>query len=369
MSLVKNIKKLVYEEIRRRPYRAGEKLPGVRELAEICDVSYVTMSNALAMLAEEGIIKQFPGKGTFVTDMASKNSLALFVPDYLIGLRPFNPSTDSTCLFGLMDVYAGLLASVQREGFNLHVIPVAELDSDNAMDLELVSEKLNLAGGFFMALSSNKLIERFSQTKRPCCKLHTPGESLYNYVSVDMEKGVFKIIEHLIKLGHKRIAFISGKVKNPWFEGRYSGYRKALEKRNIKYDPEFVAEFPGDKINDDALNETLDRFFAKKAKPTALFATSDRWALQIIRVLKERGFDVPGEVSVAGFDDYAESKVSDPPLTTVAQPFYEMGEEAFLLMKKLLLSPSEKMKSIIEPSLIIRKSTGAPAKITGTKRK
>lgn len=369
MSLVKNIKKLVYEEIRRRPYKAGEKLPGVRELAETCDVSYVTMSNALAMLAEDGIIEQFPGKGTFVTEMASKNTLALFVPDYLIGLRPFNPSTDSTCLFGLMDVYAGLLASIQREGFNLHVIPVAEADPDNVTDVELISEKLNLAGGFFMALSSNKLIERFSHTKRPCCKLHTPGESLYNYVSVDMEKGVFKIIEHLIKLGHKRIAFISGKVKNPWFEGRYSGYRKALEKHNIKYESEFVAEFPGDKINDNALNETLDKFFSKKEAPTALFATSDRWALQIMRILKAKGFDVPEKISVAGFDDYAESRVSDPPLTTVAQPFYEIGEEAFLLMKKLLLSPSEKMKSIIEPSLIIRKSTDSPDKTARIKRK
>ena len=359
MSLVTDVKDIIYDEIRRRPYRTGEKLPGIRELAKDHGVSYVTMSNALGMLTQEGLIKQFPGKGSFVTEMASRNSLAFFVPDYLIGLRNANSATDSTCVFGLMDVYAGLLASVQREGFNLHVIPITGKEPNVKKKYELITKKLNVSGAFFMALPSDNLIEYFSKTKLPCCKLHTPEEAIYNYVAVDMEKGAFKLVEHLIKSNHERIAMISGgHIEDTWFKGRYSGYLKALKKYNIKSDPELIEVISGH-ATDDILKESIEKLLSTQKKPTAIFVTSDLWALRIMKILQAKGINIPEDISVAGFDDYVESKVSTPSLTTVAQPFYEIGERAFLVMKRLLLEPTEKVTYKIEPNLIIRKSTAS----------
>lgn len=364
MSLVKNIKENIYDEIKRRPYKAGEKLPGVRELAKLYEVSYVTMSNALLMLAQEGIIEQFPGKGSFVTDMVSKNSLALFVPDYFLGLKTYDPATDSTCLFGLMDIYSGILASVQKEKFNLHIIPIPSENMDVEKYYKLIMDKLNVSGAFFMSVNASGLIDRLSKANCPCCKLHTPGDPKYNYVAVDIEKGAYNIVKHLIKLGHKRVALISGggDEKNIWFKGRYKGYYKALNKAKIKPRSEFIQMIDSHTVDDDILTERVDKLLALPESPTAIFVSSDVWALHIIKILQDKGVNVPGDVSVAGFDDYVESKVFDPPLTTVAQPFYQIGQRAFVVMKRLLLEPSERVCSIIEPNLIIRKSTAQPRK-------
>ena len=360
MSLLKEIRNLVYDEIRRRPYKDGDRLPGVRDLALTYGVSYVTMSNALAMLAREGVIRQFPGKGSFVTDMVSKNSLALFVPDYLIGLRAFDPATGSTCLFGLMDVYAGLLAAVQREGFNMHVIPVYEGADVLDKYYDTAVKKLNVAGAFFMALSSDSLIDRFSESGIPCCKLHTPGETRYNYVAVDIEKGAFKVVNHLIKTGHRRVAMISMNISNPWFRTRYNGYCAALKKHRLELDPGMLESFSSDNVDDASLAGAVNRLLALEQRPAAIFVTSDRWALRVLRILKEKGLNIPGDISVAGFDDFAESKVSDPPLTTVAQPFYELGSEAVSLMKDLLREGKTRARRIIEPRLIVRESSSGP---------
>lgn len=357
MSLLKDVREMLYDEIRRRPYTAGEKIPGIRELAEQYRVSYVTMSNVLGTFAEEGIIRQYPGKGSFVTDLISRNSLALLAPDYLLGIKAFDPETDSTCLFGLMDVYAGLLAAVEKNGFNLHVIPVNHENMNVDAIVKMLTEKLKISAACFLSIGSKNLIERFENINFPYCVVHTPAGSPCNHIAVDLEKGAYMAVEHLCDLGHRRIALVSGTKDSSWFRGRYAGYCKALEKNKIKYDCDLVKESSMGKIDISVLKKLVDALLTLPQPPTALLVTSDRWALCVMDILKERGIKIPENISVAGFDDFVESKVYDPPLTTVRQPFYELGEKAFLLLRDLLRDGKAPARKTIAPLLIIRKST------------
>ncbi|OGV50994.1 MAG: hypothetical protein A2017_14040 [Lentisphaerae bacterium GWF2_44_16] len=357
MSLLKDVRDMLYDEIRRRPYTAGEKIPGTRELAEQYKVSYVTMSNVLNMFAEEGVIRQYPGKGSFVTELISKNSLALLAPDYLLGVKAFNPETDSTCLFGLMDVYAGLLAAVEKNGFNLHVIPVNHENLNIDAILSMLTEKLKISAACFLAIGSEKLIERFESMNFPYCVVHTPAGSPFNHVAVDLEKGAYMAVNHLAELGHRRIALISGMKDSTWFEGRYAGYCAALEKHKIEYDSKLVKESSMAKISVSVLGKLVDALLKLPQPPTAILVTSDRWALCVMDILKERGIKIPDNISVVGFDDFVASKVYDPPLTTVRQPFYELGMEAFSLLKDLLRDGKTQGRKTIDPFLVMRKST------------
>lgn len=362
MSLTKDIRDSVYEEIKKRPYNPGEKIPGIRELAIQYNTSYVTMSNALLMLVNEGILKQYPGKGSFVTDFLAKNTLALVLPDYLIGARPFNPETDSTCLFGLMDVYAGLLAAVERSNYNIHVIPINYNSLDVQKTKEMLLEKLNVAGVFFLAVDSYELVDYFDKERFPYCVIHTPPGSKYNHVAVDIEKGTFYSVSHLAELGHKRIALISNDTKSPWFQGRYEGYKKALEKYNIKLNKAYIKEKSMGEADIGVLEKMVDGLLSMKEPPTAIFVTADRWALHVMDILKKRGIRIPEDLSVSSFDDYVGSRIHEPPLTTVRQPFYQLGEEAFALMCDLLKNPAQRSFRIIDPLLIVRKSTGSQRK-------
>jgi DNA-binding LacI/PurR family transcriptional regulator len=362
MSLVDDLKKAIKDEIKRRPYKAKDKLPGIRELAKIYGVSYVTMSNVLGQLTQEGLIERFPGKGTFFTEMVSKNSFALMIPDFLIGMNTIDPRSYSSCVFGLVDIYAGLMAQAQEEGFYLHVIPVT-VDDRNDMDyLEQLVTKLGVAGIFFLALPSNRLINHFDSKGFLCCQLYTPGDSNHYCIATDFEVGAYKIVKHLTELGHKRIGLIAAcDADNPWFIGRHRGYERALTESGIKIDKNLKRIILENKAIDDSLEQAVDSFLALKDKLSAFFVTSDLWALKIIKILQSKNISVPEDISVVGFDDYVESKVFVPPLTTVAQPFFEIGKKAIFSMKKLLLDPSEKGTLLIEPNLIIRSST-APVK-------
>lgn len=358
MSLLKEIRDKLYDEIRKRPYTAGEKIPGIRELAEQYRVSYVTMSNVLSMFAEEGIIRQYPGKGSFLTDLISKNSLALLAPDYLLGIKAFNPETDSTCLFGLMDVYAGLLAAVEKNGFNLHVIPVNHENLNAPAILSMLTEKLKISAACFLAVANKELIDRFESMNFPYCVVHTPAGSPFNHVAVDLEKGACMAVEHFAELGHRRIALISGIKDIKWFAGRYAGYRKALQKCRIKYDGSLVKEASMTKVDVSVLRKLIESLLNLPQPPTAILVTSDRWALCVMDILKEKGIKIPDDISIAGFDDFVESKVYNPPLTTVRQPFYELGVETFSLLRDLLRSNGKTQGvKTIEPSFIMRKST------------
>ena len=161
---------------------------------------------------------------------------------------------------------------------------------------------------------------------------------------------------HLLDLGHRRIAFITGDPDHPDANERLRGYRFALETAGIAFDPGLVA--PGEYHELSGL-VAIDRLFERKQRFTAIFAANDQMALGAALGLKRRSLRVPEDVSIVGFDDLPTSMYAIPPLSSVHQPAHELGRLAAAALLQLLgnTRPTVEMPA---PRLIARESTRSP---------
>lgn len=165
--------------------------------------------------------------------------------------------------------------------------------------------------------------------------------------------------EHLIDLGHRRIATISGPPEYMCSRARTDGYRSALERAGLEYDPALVrsADFrhEGGFVRGAELLDLTDR-------PTAIFAGSDEQAFGVYEAARQRGLRIPQDLSVVGFDDLPVTRWVSPPLTTVRQPLTEMGRSAAAMLGDLIDGvPLRSTRVELSTELIIRESTVRPA--------
>lgn len=198
-------------------------------------------------------------------------------------------------------------------------------------------------------------------------------------ISVDNRFGAYEVTRHLIRLGHRRIAHIQGPLKYQVSHDRYQGYCDALIEAGIALDPRLVQE--GDFMPQTG-RSCANAFFDLPAgqRPTAIFAGSDYMAYGVIAAAEQRNLSVPEDIAVVGFDDNPSSAHMHPPLTTVRQPFYEVGRRATEILLSLVDAPrhinslssngrlrdaaaspfSEPIRIKMPTSLIVRTSCGAP---------
>ena len=153
-------------------------------------------------------------------------------------------------------------------------------------------------------------------------RLSAPG--LFS-LQIDDRQGATLAVRHLIELGHRRIAFITGSENHPDAIERHAAYRRVLTEAGLEYDPQLVAV--GDWHEAGGLRATLD-LLDSKVKFTALFCVNDQTAYGACLALFRRGLSVPRDVSLVGFDDLPASAYRLPPLTSVKQSIGELGERS-----------------------------------------
>lgn len=176
-----------------------------------------------------------------------------------------------------------------------------------------------------------------------------------NVVMIDNRGAAFKATKHLLDLGHRRIGLISAPLKIKIFTERHRGYREALAENGIDFDEDLVVE--GDQTSRSG-EEAVKYFLSLKNPPTAIFATNDVMAIGALRELQRNNLKVPQDVSVIGFDDIPLASLVSPPLTTIAQPIYEIGAQAMnLLIRSIEKKDLVKSKIILDTKLVIREST------------
>jgi len=160
------------------------------------------------------------------------------------------------------------------------------------------------------------------------------------WVSVDNVTGAYVATRHLIKLGHRRIAHIAGPSEYKASHDRYNGYRSALLEAGIALDPALVLE--GDFLPPSG-RACAARLFQlpREQRPTAIFAATDQMCYGVLAAADEFGLVVPRDVALVGFDDDVPSAHVHPPLTTVRQPYFEMGEQGLKLLMSLLDAPEQ----------------------------
>jgi LacI family transcriptional regulator len=152
-------------------------------------------------------------------------------------------------------------------------------------------------------------------------------------IDVDSYGGAYTAVRHLISLGHTRIGYMHGPPDFPCSQERYQGYCAALQEAGITPDP---ALFQVGHFIETGGAECARIFFAMDNPPTAIFASNDAMAYGLLEVASEQGIRVPQDVAVVGFDDYAPAVRTQPALTTIHQPFQDMGRCAAELLLSML---------------------------------
>ena len=174
-------------------------------------------------------------------------------------------------------------------------------------------------------------------------------------VCVDNVAAAKAAVNHLLTLGHRRIAFVSGPGDSPISVDRQRGYEIALKQAGLSPSRSLIA--PGDFSMESGVRAT-EYFLAQKQKFTALFCSNDEMAIGAMRALAAHGLQVPAHVSVVGFDDIRFARYTNPPLTTIAQPKNDLGREAMRMLIELLNDPNTPvLKRVLSADLIVRDST------------
>ncbi|MGI6777835.1 MAG: LacI family DNA-binding transcriptional regulator [Acetivibrionales bacterium] len=276
--------------------------------------------------------------------------IAVIIPNIS---NPFYPSI----VLGVEDV-------AREKGYNV-------LLCDSFRNPKLESEYLH---SMLQKQVKGVIISSISQNSRALMRLVETGLTIVafdqdvtfpcNKITFDYKEGGFLAVEHLIKLGHRKIAFVGAPLNRPSRKGVYAGYLKALKKYGITFKEDIILL---NELEQEIHNEIYEykngieiakRYMQLKEKPTAIFAINDLTAIGVIQGLKKYGIRVPQDVSVVGFDNIFISEMVEPPLTTIEQPKYEMGRLAANLLIECLSNKEKKNLEIrLKPSLVIRKST------------
>lgn len=253
---------------------------------------------------------------------------------------------------------------VDKRGYALVLRHVEAYENEVDVALELEKEK-RLRGIIFMGGSAKHPAEKMKQLNVPIV-FATIGSDIsddfnrnaYSTVSVDDEKESFKMVEHLIKLGHERIAIMAeGSDQPSVVQLRLKGYLAALKANDISVDDKLI------RYVDKRIYTMANGYDAAKAlidsgeKFTALYCISDVLAIGALRAFADAGIRVPEDVSVAGFDGQELSEFCIPRLTTIRQPLVDISKETIRLIFDIIDKDSGHRHIIFPGELIQGEST------------
>ncbi len=205
----------------------------------------------------------------------------------------------------------------------------------------------------FITSGSEKALERIATDRRPVVAVgRVPDKFPCDTVSADNVTGTRLAMDHLLGKGHRPVGIVAGELSLSAARDRVTGWRQALRARRIKVDENLIQE--ADWTEEGGYRAAL-RLLDLSPAPTAIFAANFLMMTGILRACKERGVAVPATVEVASSDDSEWLDVFSPPITTVVQPSYEMGETAADLALARLAKPDRKYQQIVlAPTLRVR---------------
>jgi len=263
--------------------------------------------------------------------------------------------------------FSSLLKSIGGElrkgGYNLIVY-----DSDENISIEREAVKSLLekrVDGLIIASVGQDYshIQNIRDANIPLVMVDRCFDSLdIDSVSVDNVKGALLAVNHLIKEGHTRIAFIQGLLGTYANETRLQGYKQALENANIVVDDRLIV---GDDFR--SLNGYLEtkHLLTISSPPTAIFTAGDLIALGALEACRENGRHIPDDVSLVTFDDPVFTSYLSPALTAIEQPITKMAEMAVAMLYRRMRNPEdERRRVLLEPKLNVRNSVARLSTLT-----
>ncbi len=331
----------------------------LKDIAQLAGVSVMTVSKALrdapdVSIATKSKIKSLAAQTGYVPDSSAQ------------GLR-----TKTTKLFGLLipattnPIYARIVYAIEERAYELgydlliaHTLNMPE--REDACLRRLLSRRVD---GLFITPvyrfeAEARIYQEIVVRKVPTVLLGSPAPFCKNFVSIEIEELVasYNVTKHLLQLGHKKIAYLTGPPAAPLAHERFEGYRRAFREAGLEVDDKLV--FAAGNTLEDGTKAAL-QMLNEGCHPTAVQAVSDLVTIGCAEALLQQGLKIPGDISVAGYGNILAAEFYRVPLTTVSQPKYRLGIAAVETMMNLIRG--EKVPSRRLPAeLVLRQSTAAP---------
>jgi len=281
---------------------------------------------------------------------------------FLIGLLHYDPSAAFVA-----GVQQGATLRCREAGYHLIVESLHNDAPDLAQQVDRMVSALRPDGIILTPpLCDNPSVLQALQASRTPCVLVSPARDIAGLPSVRMDdtRAAEEITNLLISLGHVSIAFIRGARDQAASGLRHQGYQRAMKTHRIAVDKELVVQ--GDFTFASGV-EAAHHLLSRRQRPSAVFASNDDMALGVLVAAQRLGLAVPGDLSIAGFDDSSASGLVWPPLTTVRQPKDEMARTAVDMLIAASRSDAEPLREaelhrVLPHELVVRESTSAPAR-------
>jgi LacI family repressor for deo operon, udp, cdd, tsx, nupC, and nupG len=251
-------------------------------------------------------------------------------------------------------IHGAKAAATQR---GCHLLLNEDHINDSTIDnLLRLLRKTQVAGLITTNHMAPMYLKRISETVPlvQCCE-YDSGFDL-PYVSIDDVGATKTAMEYLFSLGRKNIAFINGPVRYKYAKQRLQGYLEALKNADIPSDPQMILQLS--EINYDLAVSAVTNLFDSGKRPNAFFCASDVLAAAAIKVGIRKGFSVPNDLAVVGFDNVDISAMMNPTITTISQPQFQLGFSSCELLIEHITNPQHHMHSIMfATELLVREST------------
>jgi len=331
----------------------------LKDIAQHVGVSIMTVSKALrdapdVSAATKANIKSVAQQMGYVPDSSAQ------------GLR-----TKTTRLFGLLipsttnPIYARMVMAIEEQAHDLgyDILFAHSLNKPEREELCLRRFLSRRVDGLFISPvyrfeAEARIYQEVVASKTPTVLLGPPAAFCKSFAGVEIEELVasYNATQHLLKLGHKRIAYLTGPPTAPWAHERFEGYRRALREAGLDVDDKLV--FQSGSTIEDGTNAAL-QMLNEGCRATAVQAVSDLVAIGCANALLSQGLKIPDDISLVGFGNILTAEHFQVPLTTVRQPKFRLGIAAVDMMMGLIRGEKVQTKRL-PAELIERKSTGAP---------
>jgi GntR family transcriptional regulator, arabinose operon transcriptional repressor len=338
----------------------GTRLPTDDELADLYQISRDTVRQALALLANEGLIERVQGRGTFVIQPRSNGSPVTQPKQKQIGL--VLNRTLRTHL--TMNLLVGVEQAAKSHGYNVSFTYAEGEQDQQARDIARLQAN-HVLGMIIWAMGDtthDNSIQQLQTDQFPLVLIdrYFPGLAI-DYVGSDNIGGGYRATEHLLILGHRRIGFVFAQeetLQTTSVYERWQGYCKALQKYEVPYDETLVV--PDVRKLQSGAREGLVEFLQRPDRPSAIFAVNDYIALDVLQAARAIHLRIPEDLAVVGFDDQEFAAHVHPSLTTIKQQFIDIGLRAGTLLINRIEGMAGPPKHIELPTnLFIRESCGA----------
>ncbi len=341
-------------------WSSGSRLPNELDLAHELGVSRITVRHALSAAVDAGLLVRVRGKGTFVAqhvEHAPRRGFVGHVVPYL------SHSFDTRMLLGVESV-------LKVEGYRLAFSnSEGDLEAEQQMLEQLEAE--GMCGCIVEPVhgKNRKLVEWVARGYPVVLLDRSPDGLGADLVATDHFHGGYAVVEHLIAQGYTNIAYLAAEpLRLSSIAERRAGYLAAMEDAGLQAREPFVIAGKRERGRFDDLAsfvrqeaaavDGIARWLDSPARPEAIVAANDLLALLVVAAARGNGLRIPDDLALVGFDDVEFAATCEPPLTTVAQPAFQLGVEAArLLMRRLAGDQGRPQRLRLPSNLIVRRSS------------